>query len=77
MLNGEKLVGGENFPVDTGRCTGPRGMGFSSSNGRWHLQRSNDWHGQHDHHGAQPGDGLVSAVVSAGLTVQCDASPQT
>ena len=34
-------------------------MGFSSSNGRWHLQRTSYWHGQHDHHGAQPGDGLV------------------
>jgi hypothetical protein len=49
------LVGGDNFPFDTGRCTGPRGMGFSS-NGRWHLQRPNSWHGQHDHHGDQPGD---------------------
>ena len=28
-------------------------------NGRWHLQWPSYWHGQHDHHGAQPGDGLV------------------
>ena len=27
-------VGGENFPVDTGRFTGTRDMDFSSSNGR-------------------------------------------
>ncbi len=60
--NGEKLVGVENFPVDTGRCTGSRGMGFSSSNGRWHLQRSNSWHGQHDHHGDQPRDCLLTCL---------------
>ena len=52
------LVGGENFPVDTGRCAGPHGMVFSS-NGSCQFQRHNDLHGQHDHHVDQGGDGLV------------------
>ena len=35
--NGENFVGEEKFPVDTGRCTGSHGMGFSPSNGRWKI----------------------------------------